>query len=76
MQDLHVSETLPQMVALSEAYMQTYEQQQQDRKFDQLIILAYDYLVLVLQDKFLQIVDVVWVKTEKKNASKVTDLPL
>ncbi|ERN18340.1 hypothetical protein AMTRI_Chr10g5070 [Amborella trichopoda] len=29
MQDLHVSETLPQMVALSEAYMQIYEQQQQ-----------------------------------------------
>ncbi|XP_057960732.1 uncharacterized protein LOC131152847 [Malania oleifera] len=28
MQDLHVSETLPQMVALSEAYMQIYEQQQ------------------------------------------------
>lgn len=28
-QDLHVSETLPQMVALSEAYMQVYEQQQQ-----------------------------------------------
>ncbi|GBG91782.1 hypothetical protein CBR_g53671 [Chara braunii] len=27
MQDLHVSETLPQMVALSEAYMQIYEQQ-------------------------------------------------
>ncbi|XP_051128475.1 uncharacterized protein LOC127249615 isoform X2 [Andrographis paniculata] len=27
MQDLHVSETLPQMVALSEAYMQVYEQQ-------------------------------------------------
>ncbi|GLU12179.1 hypothetical protein SLE2022_288800 [Rubroshorea leprosula] len=27
-QDLHVSETLPQMVALSEAYMQIYEQQQ------------------------------------------------
>ncbi|KAF5944240.1 hypothetical protein HYC85_018317 [Camellia sinensis] len=26
MQDLHVSETLPQMVALSEAYMQIYEQ--------------------------------------------------
>ncbi|CAH2050619.1 unnamed protein product [Thlaspi arvense] len=26
--DLHVSETLPQMVALSEAYMQIYEQQQ------------------------------------------------
>lgn len=29
MQDLHVSETLPQMVALSEAYMQIYEQKQQ-----------------------------------------------
>ncbi|CAI9109179.1 OLC1v1008953C1 [Oldenlandia corymbosa var. corymbosa] len=29
MQDLHVSETLPQMVALSETYMQIYEQQQQ-----------------------------------------------
>ncbi|KAI3680455.1 hypothetical protein L6452_35226 [Arctium lappa] len=29
MQDLHVAETLPQMVALSEAYMQIYEQQQQ-----------------------------------------------
>ncbi|XP_023742772.1 uncharacterized protein LOC111890930 [Lactuca sativa] len=28
MQDLHVAETLPQMVALSEAYMQIYEQQQ------------------------------------------------
>uniref|UniRef100_A0A6M2F804 USP domain-containing protein n=1 Tax=Populus davidiana TaxID=266767 RepID=A0A6M2F804_9ROSI len=28
MQDLHVSETLPQMVALSEAYVQIYEQQQ------------------------------------------------
>ncbi|KAL6546812.1 hypothetical protein OROMI_022533 [Orobanche minor] len=28
MQDLHVSETLPQMVALSEAYMQIYEQHQ------------------------------------------------
>ncbi|KAL6132560.1 hypothetical protein ACLB2K_064801 [Fragaria x ananassa] len=28
MQDLHVSEALPQMVALSEAYMQIYEQQQ------------------------------------------------
>ncbi|KAK9706331.1 hypothetical protein RND81_07G117100 [Saponaria officinalis] len=28
-QDLHVSETLPQMVALSEAYMQVYELQQQ-----------------------------------------------
>ncbi|KAK4439419.1 U4/U6.U5 tri-snRNP-associated protein 2 [Sesamum alatum] len=28
MQDLHVSETLPQMVALSETYMQIYEQQQ------------------------------------------------
>ncbi|KAG5252478.1 U4/U6.U5 tri-snRNP-associated protein [Salix suchowensis] len=28
MQDLHVSETLPQMVALSEAYLQIYEQQQ------------------------------------------------
>lgn len=27
MQDLHVSDTLPQMVALSEAYMQIYEQQ-------------------------------------------------
>ncbi|TXG69150.1 hypothetical protein EZV62_004085 [Acer yangbiense] len=27
-QDLHVSETLPQMVALSEAYMQIYERQQ------------------------------------------------
>ncbi|KAH7430597.1 hypothetical protein KP509_08G005200 [Ceratopteris richardii] len=27
MQDLHVAETLPQMVALSEAYMQIYEQQ-------------------------------------------------
>ncbi|KAG6498724.1 hypothetical protein ZIOFF_038446 [Zingiber officinale] len=27
MQDLHVTETLPQMVALSEAYMQIYEQQ-------------------------------------------------
>ncbi|XP_043810010.1 U4/U6.U5 tri-snRNP-associated protein 2 isoform X2 [Manihot esculenta] len=27
MQDLHVSETLPQMVALSEAYVQIYEQQ-------------------------------------------------
>ncbi|XP_076899728.1 uncharacterized protein LOC143553671 [Bidens hawaiensis] len=27
MQDLHVGETLPQMVALSEAYMQIYEQQ-------------------------------------------------
>ncbi|XP_047322476.1 U4/U6.U5 tri-snRNP-associated protein 2-like [Impatiens glandulifera] len=27
-QDLHVSETLPQMVALSETYMQIYEQQQ------------------------------------------------
>lgn len=26
MQDLHVTETLPQMVALSEAYMQIYEQ--------------------------------------------------
>ncbi|KAL9273245.1 Ubiquitin carboxyl-terminal hydrolase 39-like protein [Drosera capensis] len=31
MQDLHVSETLPQMVALSEAYMQIYEQQQQQQ---------------------------------------------
>ncbi|KAG9146041.1 hypothetical protein Leryth_016597 [Lithospermum erythrorhizon] len=29
MQDLHVAETLPQMVALSEAYMQIYEQQHQ-----------------------------------------------
>lgn len=29
MQDLHVSETLPQMVALSETYMQIYEQQEQ-----------------------------------------------
>ncbi|KAJ8769699.1 hypothetical protein K2173_005302 [Erythroxylum novogranatense] len=29
MQDLHVSETLPQMVALSEAYVQIYEQQHQ-----------------------------------------------
>ncbi|KAK4368268.1 hypothetical protein RND71_012060 [Anisodus tanguticus] len=29
MQDLHVSETLPQMVALSETYMQIYEQHQQ-----------------------------------------------
>ncbi|KAI3996247.1 hypothetical protein MKX01_026715 [Papaver californicum] len=29
MQDLHVAETLPQMVALSETYMQIYEQQQQ-----------------------------------------------
>ncbi|KAL1537272.1 U4/U6.U5 tri-snRNP-associated protein 2-like [Salvia divinorum] len=28
MQDLHVSETLPEMVALSETYMQIYEQQQ------------------------------------------------
>ncbi|CAL9136483.1 unnamed protein product [Musa acuminata var. zebrina] len=28
MQDLHVNETLPQMVALSEAYMQIYEQQE------------------------------------------------
>lgn len=28
MQDLHVIETLPQMVALSEAYMQIYEQQE------------------------------------------------
>lgn len=28
MQDLHVTETLPQMVALSETYMQIYEQQQ------------------------------------------------
>ncbi|XP_043688986.1 U4/U6.U5 tri-snRNP-associated protein 2-like [Telopea speciosissima] len=28
MQDLHVAETLPQMVALSEAYMQIYEMQQ------------------------------------------------
>ncbi|XP_065852985.1 uncharacterized protein [Euphorbia lathyris] len=28
MQDLHVSETLPQMVALSETYLQIYEQQQ------------------------------------------------
>lgn len=28
MQDLHVADTLPQMVALSEAYMQIYEQQQ------------------------------------------------
>ncbi|XP_020236873.1 U4/U6.U5 tri-snRNP-associated protein 2 isoform X2 [Cajanus cajan] len=28
MQDLHVSETLPHLVALSEAYMQIYEQQQ------------------------------------------------
>jgi U4/U6.U5 tri-snRNP-associated protein 2 len=28
MQDLHVDETLPQMVALSETYMQIYEQQQ------------------------------------------------
>ncbi|CAN1260009.1 U4/U6.U5 tri-snRNP-associated protein 2 [Linum perenne] len=28
MQDLHVSETLPQMVALSEAYLQIYEQHQ------------------------------------------------
>ncbi|CAI5463932.1 unnamed protein product [Closterium sp. Yama58-4] len=28
MQDLHVTETLPQMVALSEAYIQIYEQQQ------------------------------------------------
>jgi len=27
MQDLHVSETLPHLVALSEAYMQIYEQQ-------------------------------------------------
>lgn len=26
MQDLHVTETLPQMVALSETYMQIYEQ--------------------------------------------------
>ncbi|KAL6146763.1 hypothetical protein ACLB2K_057440 [Fragaria x ananassa] len=32
MQDLHVSEALPQMVALSEAYMQIYEQRQSDRK--------------------------------------------
>jgi len=31
-QDLHVSETLPQMVALSEAYMQVYEQQQQQQQ--------------------------------------------
>ncbi|XP_071921202.1 uncharacterized protein [Coffea arabica] len=31
MQDLHVTETLPQMVALSEAYMQIYEQQQQQQ---------------------------------------------
>ncbi|KAF5804071.1 putative ubiquitinyl hydrolase 1 [Helianthus annuus] len=30
MQDLHVAETLPQMVALSEAYMQIYEQQHLD----------------------------------------------
>ncbi|KAK1352205.1 U4/U6.U5 tri-snRNP-associated protein 2-like [Heracleum sosnowskyi] len=29
MQDLHVSETLPQMVALSETYVQIYEQQEQ-----------------------------------------------
>ena len=29
MQDLHVTETLPQMVALSEAYMQIYEQHHQ-----------------------------------------------
>jgi len=28
MQDLHVSETLPHLVALSETYMQIYEQQQ------------------------------------------------
>ncbi|KAL1353355.1 hypothetical protein HN51_017315 [Arachis hypogaea] len=31
MQDLHVSETLPHLVALSEAYMQIYEQQQQQQ---------------------------------------------
>uniref|UniRef100_A0A2P2L0W7 Ubiquitin specific protease 39 and snrnp assembly factor n=1 Tax=Rhizophora mucronata TaxID=61149 RepID=A0A2P2L0W7_RHIMU len=31
MQDLHVSETLPQMVALSEAYLQIYELQQQQQ---------------------------------------------
>lgn len=35
MQDLHVAETLPQMVALSEAYMQIYEQQQQQQPAQQ-----------------------------------------
>lgn len=35
MQDLHVTETLPQMVALSETYMQIYElQDHQDDKGD------------------------------------------
>jgi U4/U6.U5 tri-snRNP-associated protein 2 len=29
MQDLHVAETLPQMVELSEAYMQIYEQEEE-----------------------------------------------
>ena len=29
MQDLHVAETLPQMVELSEAYMQIYELQEE-----------------------------------------------
>ncbi|KAF5762263.1 putative ubiquitinyl hydrolase 1 [Helianthus annuus] len=35
MQDLHVAETLPQMVALSEAYMQIYEQQHLDSQKQQ-----------------------------------------
>jgi hypothetical protein len=33
MQDLHVSETLPHLVALSETYMQIYEQQQWKTEF-------------------------------------------
>jgi hypothetical protein len=51
MQDLHVAETLPQMVALSEAYMQIYEKHQWFDRYISCCVLisisALDYSCLV-----------------------------
>ncbi|KAJ4826695.1 hypothetical protein Tsubulata_030024, partial [Turnera subulata] len=49
MQDLHVSETLPQMVALSEAYVQIYEQQQMKKQLVFIPTPIIGHLVSVIE---------------------------
>jgi len=50
MQDLHVSETLPHLVALSETYMQIYEQQQWKAKFKSISESTVTWQKVFLED--------------------------
>lgn len=69
MQDLHVAETLPQMVELSEAYMQIYEQQT-----NWVVALREELVSIFRKCVFTSIIVLEWkIDSEKINSESIND---